>query len=116
MTEQTTEQQVVAVTPPADSRLEQLHASYPALKAAADAANKALKDCTDGIKAELVALAPAQQRFALTSPHGPALTLSYVESWRVDTKKLKAERPDVYVLFAKQGGSWTLKPAQGGAE
>lgn len=107
---------VVPVTPAADSKLEQLHAVYAQRKAEADAATKALKEVTDGIKAELTAAAPDQPKVALSSAYGPPLQLTWVESWRVDATKLKAERPDIYVLFAKQSGTWQLKPAKGGAE
>lgn len=120
MTEQTTQPEAqagpVAVTPPADSKLEQLHALYGPAKERAEAATAELKQITDAIKAELQAATGNAERAVLSSPYGPPLALTYSESWRVDAKKLKADRPDVYVLFAKQSGSWSLRPASGGGQ
>ena len=47
---------------------------------------------------------------------GPALTLTYSESWRIDAKRLKAEDPETYVRYAKKGGSWSMRPAKAGDE
>ncbi|HSV38713.1 MAG TPA: hypothetical protein VLI04_08135 [Nocardioidaceae bacterium] len=95
------------------TRLEQLHASYADLKAQADEAAKRLKAVTDGIKAELAAAEPGQERVELRSPVGPPLRMSYVESWRFDSKRLKTERPDLYVVYAVKGGSWQLRTVAG---
>jgi hypothetical protein len=116
VTEQTTEQPAAQVTAPPDSRLAQLQAMYPDLKAQAEAAAKALKDCTDGIKLELTTAAPGQQRVDLAGGPGPALQLTYVERWTIDSRRLKAEQPALYVTYAKQGGSWSLRTAQDGAQ
>lgn len=103
------------VVPPAGSRLEQLHAAYPAAKAKAEAAAAELKAITDGLKVELTAGAPEAHKIALVGEQGPPLSLVYSESWRVDARKLKAEDPETYVRYAKKSGSWTLKAvAQGG--
>lgn len=96
------------------SRLDQLYAAYPEAKAAADAAAARLKDITDGIKLELTAAAPEARKIRLAG-NGPALQLAYTETWRLDSRKLKAEDPETYVRYAKQGCSWTLKQV-GGAE
>lgn len=95
------------------TRLEQLHASYADLKAAADEADKRLKGVTAAIKAELAAAEPGQERVELRSPVGPPLRMSYVESWRMDTKRIKAERPDIYATFAVKSGSWQLRAVAG---
>lgn len=123
MTAQPAEQPPIApravqVVPPRNSRLERLHAEYPDAKAQADAANERLKQVTDGIKAELAAAAPDQGAVELVGGAGPALRMSYTESWRFDTKRFKAEDPETWVRFAKKGGSWSLKPVggQGGGE
>lgn len=105
----------VLVQPDTGSRLEQLHARYAEVKAAADAANEQLKAVTDGIKAELAQAAPGQPKIELTGASGPALRLTYSETWRFDSRKFKAVDPETYVRFAKKTGSWTLKAAQGGA-
>lgn len=104
------------VAAPPNSRLEQLQAMYPDLKARADAAAKAFKDCTDAIKLELTTAAPGQSRVDLAGgAHGPALALTYAESWRIDSGRLKAEQPALYVTYAKKGGSWSLRVAKGEA-
>lgn len=114
MTEQTEETAgypSVVVIPDAESRLAQLHAAYADAKAKADEAAAQLKVITDGIKAELQGGAhDGVHRFELRSPHGPALSLQCVESWRLDSKKLKADKPLVYVTYAKKSSSWTLRP------
>jgi hypothetical protein len=37
------------------------------------------------------------------------LQVAYAERWTVDAKKLKAEQPETYVRYAKQGGAWSLR-------
>lgn len=106
----------VVVTPAPESRLEQLHAAYAEAKAQADEAAKRLKGITDAIKAELTAQHPGAPRLTLQSNAGPALGLTYSESWRVDAKRLKAENPLVYVTYAVKSGSWRLAPVRGGGE
>ena len=98
----------VEVVPEAGSRLDQLLASYPDAKAAADAAAERLKTITDGIKAELGPT--AGDRGAVAKGHGVALSLAYVERWNVDTKRMKTENPSLYVEYARKGGSWRLAP------
>lgn len=95
------------------TRLEQLHASYADLKAASDEAAKRLKSVTDAIKAELAAAEPGQERVELRGQSGPPLRMTYVESWRLDSKRLKAEHLDVWVRYAVKGGSWQLRPVSG---
>lgn len=113
------------VTAPPDSRLEQLQAMYPTLKAQADAAASALKDCTDALKLELTTVAPGQQRVDLVGGrHGPGLQLDYRESWRYDSKRMRADAEvpteegrflaALYVKYAKKSGAWYLNPAKGG--
>jgi hypothetical protein len=92
------------------SRLEDLLATYAHLKPQADEIATRLKAVTDAIKAELAAAVPGAQTIdvaheALAAP----LRLSYVESWRLDTKRLKAEAPETYVRYAVKGGSWQLR-------
>jgi hypothetical protein len=103
-------------TPPAqiqggtDTRLGRLHEQYPELKAAADAAAKAFKDCTDGIKLEVSTLTGGALRAELAATDtAPALALTYGERWTLDSKAIKAEDPDTYVRYAKPSGAWTLK-------
>lgn len=100
--------ETVQVRPETGSRLEQLHAEYESAKAAADEAAARLKSITDAIKAELTEAAPGAGRLQLLSPHGPALGLTYTESWRIDTPRLKRENPELYVAYAVKSGSWRL--------
>lgn len=88
------------------SQLADLAALYPELKAAADAATERLKAVTDAIKHELSKI-PAD-RVELRHP-AIRLTLSRVESWRLDTKRLKAERPETYVEYARKSESYVLR-------
>lgn len=93
-----------------DSRLEQLLAVYAELKPQADETATRLKGITDAIKSELQASHPHAQRVEVAHPALPeALRLSYVESWRLDTKQLKADKPEVYVAYAQKSGSWQLR-------
>lgn len=110
----TTDTEYVQIPAQASERLNQLHAAYADAKADADAASARLKAITDGIKLELQTLAPEQQRLALTGEDGPALSLTYSETWRFDSTRFKREDPETYVRYAKKSGSWTLKAAKGG--
>ncbi|WP_428964128.1 hypothetical protein [Micromonospora fluostatini] len=95
------------------SRLDDLLAAYAVLKPAADEAAARLKTVTDAIKAELTTALPDVQRIEVA--HGSLaqpLRLTYVDSWRLDTKALKAEMPEVYVRYARKGGKWDLRGIQ----
>lgn len=102
---------VTGATVEPGSRLEQLLATYAGLKPQADELSNRLKAVTDGIKVELLmAAAPDALRIdvdhaALAQP----LRLSYVESWTLDTKRLKADDPTTYVKYARKGGTWQLR-------
>lgn len=97
------------------SKLEQLHAEYHRRKAVADAASKDLKGIVDTIKVELATAAPEQPKVELHGPAGAPLAMTYVESWRLDSKTLKDEQPLIYVTYAKKSGSWKLEAKRGGA-
>jgi hypothetical protein len=100
------------VTP--GSRLDDLLATYAELKPAADETATRLKAITDAIKAELTAAAPGAQQIDVTHEALVApLRLSYVESWSLDTKRLKAEDPATYVQYARKGGRWELRGIKG---
>lgn len=110
----TTTQPATHVAAKSRDRIAQLHREYHEAKAEADAANQRLRAVTDALKAELVGTDPQTRLITLTSPGVLPLRLTWVESWRMDTKRLKAEKPDVYVTYAQQSGSWRLtsdKPA-----
>ena len=100
------------IKPEPGSRLDDLLATYAHLKPAADEAAARLKTVTDAIKAELASAAPDAQRIEVAHEALPnALRLMYVERWSLDTKRLKAERPEVYVNFARKDGRWELRSA-----
>lgn len=98
------------IVPSEGSRLEQLAAQYDMARAEADKAAAALKAITDGIKAELAQAAPGETDIRLDSDLLAApLRMLHKTSWRVDTKKLKSEAPEIYVRYATQSGSWELR-------
>lgn len=92
------------------SRLDDLLATYAELKPRVDELATRLKAITDGIKSELQAAAPDARRVDVDHEALPQpLRLSYVEGWSLDTKRFKAERPEVYVAYARKGGKWELR-------
>lgn len=101
------------------TRLEQLHASYADLKAQADEAKKRLETVTDGIKAELAAAEPGQERVELRSPVGPPLRMIKVRSRRFDSKRLMADAagsPELAIVaatYSTWGDSWQLRAIAG---
>lgn len=91
-------------------RLEDLLATYAHLKPEVDELTARLKSVTDAIKVELTAQAPGVSKIDVAHEALPTpLRLSYVESWRLDSKRLKAENPLVYVTYASKGGRWELR-------
>lgn len=93
------------------SRLEDLLVTYALLKPQADEIADRLDTVKAAIKAEMAAAAPeGSQKIDVAHEALPnALRLSYVESWRIDTKKLKAVDPATYVRWAVKGGKWELR-------
>lgn len=107
------------VQPRANSRLAQLHAAYADAKATVDAAAEQLKAITDAIKLELTSVDAEERRFELVPANGVTarpLQLTYVESWRLDSTRMKREQPETYVQYAKKSGSWRLAEAKGNGE
>lgn len=101
---------VPTVQPPADSRLDQLTAEYVALKPLADEYAARLKAITDGIKAELSTAAPGATKVVLHSSYlEKPLQLSARAEWRLDSKRLKRDKPEIWVDFAYQQTSWRLE-------
>jgi hypothetical protein len=101
---------VVAAGP--GSRLEALLAEYERLKPLVDAARARLKAITDAVKVEGTAAAPDASRVDITSPVlSTPLRLQARTSWRMDTKRMKAEDPLLYVRYAYQSTAWELRAA-----
>lgn len=98
------------VTPDQDSRLAQLTAQYDLAKAEAKKAEETLKAITDAIKLELTQAAPGASDIRLESDQlAQPLRLLAIESWRVDSARLKSEAPETYVRYAKKSVAWQLR-------
>lgn len=96
------------------SRLEDLLSQEHAAEAASKEAADRLKGVRDAIKAELTQAHPGVERFDIMgTPHRPAKQLTWVNTVRLNTGRLKAEQPLVYVEYAEFGGKWVLSPARG---
>jgi hypothetical protein len=92
------------------SRLDDLLATYAELKPRTDELTTRLKSITDAIKAELQAQAPNALKVGVSHPGlAQPLQLSYVEGWRLDTKRFKAEQPAIYVQYASKSDKWELR-------
>lgn len=93
-----------------DTRLHQLVYEYTAAKTRADEAYERLDTLKTAIKAELAASAPHSAHIAVSGPRlDTTLTMRWVESWRLDAKRMKTEVPELYVQYAKKGGHWELR-------
>lgn len=93
----------------ADSRLEQLVHEYVAAKETADAAAARLKEITDAIKLIVTVDTDSAPKVDVLAPGAPPLRVSWIEQWRLDSKRLKAEHPETWVRYAEQSGYWQLK-------
>lgn len=92
------------------SRLQDLLAAYTHLKPQADELASRLKTVTDAIKAELATAAPdTTQVDVMDETLAAPLRLSWVERWDLDTKRMKAEAPAIYVQYARKSGRWELR-------
>lgn len=104
----------MVITPVPGSLLENLLAQEHAAEAASREAADRLKGLRDQIKAELTLAHPGVEKFDIAgTPHRPAKQLNWVGTVRLDTKRLKAEKPHLYVEYAEFGGKWVLSPARG---
>lgn len=116
MTDQTPETAPIVVEAAPGTPLANALAQYTELKGRADAAKSALQDCTDLIKAESYqaaeALTPGMRRAVVRDPAGiaPPLALTYSETTRLDSTRLKRDHPDFYATYSKTSGSWGLRP------
>jgi hypothetical protein len=105
---------MTTVRPAAGSRLDQLAGLYAAAKQAAEVAVEQLETLTTAIKVELTMAAPDAPRVDLVHAALPAaLRLQAKTSWRLDTGRLKAEQPELYVRYAKQSTAWELRAVKG---
>lgn len=112
MTEPTTEPTVAIVTDPSP-RLVQLQQAYAQAKADAQAAKERLDLIVTGIKTELTAATfRLGERDRIELPcrlDAPGFSLAKVETWRLDTARLKRDDLPTYVRYARKSESWTLR-------
>lgn len=98
-------------------RLEQLAEEYATAKPAADEAKARLDMITDAIKAELTTAAPGANKVDFNAPGLAApLRMQARTTWRLDSPRLKADMPELYVRYAKQTSYWDLRAVQQGPQ
>src|SRR5215472_13064938 len=95
----------------AGTRLEQLLAQYAPAKAAAEEAAAHFKAVSDAIKAEAIASAtapgakgPPPDITVSGAPHLPVLRVIWRQAWRLSTRRLKEEQPEIYARYAEKTG------------
>jgi hypothetical protein len=101
----------VQLTALGGTRLEELLAGYESAKAAFEDARARFEAVTAALKNEMASSAPEGSKdIALSGTPGlPRLRLRWKTSWRCDVKKFRAERPELYVKYEKQSGTWELR-------
>lgn len=93
-----------------NERLDQLIAEYARIKPRVEELTAQLKELTDAIKLALTVANPGETRIPVEHPSlTDPLVLRYVPSPRLDTKRIKAEAPDVYEQYVIHGGRWELR-------
>lgn len=98
------------IVPEPGSRLETLIRQRSRIQPKYDELAEQMEAIKAGIKWEMAALRPGQTPVTLVSPLLPKpLTLSAKTSNRVDTKKLKAEYPDIHKDCLKPTTTWELR-------
>lgn len=87
-----------------------------AAKAAAEVAEARLREVKAAIQGELLEATPEERRplkaFEVRAhPQGAydAWAMSWVEQWRLDSKRMKAEDPAAYVKYAVKNGHYELR-------
>lgn len=97
---------------PTDPELDALYAEYNKLKPTFDELKERFEAVKQAIKVKLTAANPGQTRIDIDHPALAApLKLIYVPRWDLNTKRMKAEDPELYVRYAEKGGRWELRPA-----
>lgn len=102
---------MINVDPTPDSKLAALCEQYYILKPEADRLAAELKVVTDALKVELTTQAPGDAVIVVATgdPVRKPLRLTAQTSWRLDSKRLKAEAPETYVRYATRSTSWVLR-------
>lgn len=104
---------VVVTEPAVETRLGMLRMEYATAKDASAAAEERLKAVKGKLQTALSEATNGAYRSELRVPGFKPMTLVYTEPWTLDTKRLKAEAPAVYVEYAKRSSRWTLAESRG---
>lgn len=95
------------VTAAPDTELAQLVAEYDRLDVEVKARSTELESVKARIKVALQEVKPGESEVLLTAPGlAKPLKMWFQEKWTLDTKRLKNEAPEIWVRWAKKGGSW----------
>lgn len=103
----------VADTTAAHGDLWDLRTEYAAAKDASAAAEERLKAVKSKLQTALSEATNGAYRSELRVPGFKPMTLIYTEPWTLDSKRLKAEQPAVYVEYARRSERWTLAESRG---
>lgn len=102
------------VTPPPETRFEQLVSLWAELKPQLDALQSRVNELSTGIKNEAMRSAPEGSAEVIL--RHPALPHPYRvyprEEWRLDSKGLKEKDPETYVRWARKRTTWRMDPVR----
>ncbi len=95
------------VTAAPDTELAQLVAEYDRLDVEVKERTAELESVKARLKVALQEAHPGQSEVLLTAPGlVKPLKMWFQEKWSLDSKRLKNEAPEIWVRWAKKGGSW----------
>lgn len=97
---------VLRATP--DTELAELRARYADLKRIKDAATEEFDAVKSKLQHQLSEATNGATRAVLYVDGHKPMNLTYSEPWTVDSKRLQAEQPLIYVQYARQGKRWTM--------
>ena len=92
-----------------DAELEQLMSEYRYRKTKVAEETERLDVVKSRLKARLQEAANGAEKVLLHAEGGKPVSLTYKESWRLDSARLKKENPAVWVQYAKKTGNWELR-------
>lgn len=88
--------------------LADLRSRYAELKAAKDKATEEFDAVKSKLQGKLSEATDGATRAVLYVDGFKPMNLTYSEPWTVDSKRLQAEQPLIYVQYARQGKRWTM--------
>src|SRR5688500_9861453 len=95
------------VTAAPDTELAPLVAEYDRLDVEVKERTAELESVRARLKVALQEQHPGQSEVLLTAPGlVKPLKMWFQEKWSLDSKRLKNEAPEIWVRWAKKGGSW----------